>query len=314
MLLSVFSDLWYIGDWELESWSFIIYFLLLVFGLVTSYLATVHANDMVVEEGRGFNKRKVKTAIFKAFAFSLAVSIILTVLGKIIDNKIAKQDAKYAAIESKRISDSTANAYTDTLRSNFRDISNILGAYGFSLRETNDSLRYALIQIDKTIKDKIETSKKEPEPTLTIPETPTITENNNRLFFKYRLSSYNADAHIVNYRYIVINLKSSKNDMLLIDGEPYIQDGGSINQTNIISYSTNITNEENQVIIFLDKLERKSDEMFLIIDFTYKSKSGKLQEPMRMAYQISLSGKLVISADISKYDKIKEILKSKGFW
>lgn len=297
MLLSIWN---LIDFWELDTWSTI--FEILQYGTAfwILYLCTIHSNNMIKKSEFSWTA-DTKTVKFVWFIVAAILSIAFTYCGKRVDERMARMETNNINARNKVVSDSIATAYTDTLRKNTRDIVDILASYNLALRVSNDGFKSEIVEMDSTIKNKIETSKKEAQPTLNIPELPTITNNNGRFMFNYEIESTNADSHIDEYSYVAINSHTLEIQNIY---------GYTLNSSDIIKPSI----IPRTVSLFMENIEIKSDTLFLGIEYKYHSKGGIEQQPMRKIYRIIPKTLSVTLFDTYQYGILKKVLNDRSVW
>lgn len=180
----------------------------------------------------------------------------------------------------------------------------------FHYRTVEILARYGL-RVDTltgTIKSLNEKVTKEAPPTLRVVEYPILKKNTgtDEEVFAYKLQALNADAHIVDYRYIFINMNANRN----LD-KPEIILGGYMNHTTVIPKGEA---EPNERIVFIERGASVSDPFILAIEIDYKSKGNEKQLPVRKIYEVSISKHTVREMDNSQYLTVSNHFKKYKIW
>lgn len=133
---------------------------------------------------------------------------------------------------------------------------------------------------------------------------PKIDSVNGERLFSYSLRAINADAHLVDYYYVVMNT----DDYGVKIDSPQILSGGNMNFTTII-----IPNEPREMMIFIERRRKVNKNFFIAMEFTYKSKGNKIQTPLRKVYEVYGNQK-VREVDSYTFVRISLVLKRYKIW
>ena len=161
--------------------------------------------------------------------------------------------------------------YVDSIVNYHNYTTSLLARYGLKV----DTLKNAVTKFDTSFR-------RETPPTLTIFEAPTFDKKGEDRIVKYRLDALNADAHLLEYNYILISIKDSSGFRSL--DKPTVSPGVA-NFTTIVPKGAPY-----EMFIYVDRMKsvfRLSDTFYLAIDFYYKSKNNVRQTPLRKIYLIN---------------------------
>lgn len=206
------------------------------------------------------------------------------------NSNILNDQISYLRKESK----AAEREYTDSIVSYHNYTTDLLAKYGYKIDTLTNSVR------------KIDTSKGEAQPTLAILPTPIFQKNNNETNINYEISALTANAHILGYYYVLINTKA---------GMPYekpLLSGGILNFTTVIP-----AGDTRVMTLFLDRIKKFNnitDTFVLAMHFDYKSKSNKVQTPLRKVYVCYYSRNNIQETGSDEFILIANYLKKYKIW
>jgi hypothetical protein len=157
---------------------------------------------------------------------------------------------------------------------------------------------------------------RETPPTLTIPDLGfqkySADPKNNESVITYQLNALDANVHLLDYYYVIMNTKGNIFGKLVeFVGEPMLS-LGTMNFTTIIP-----AGEKRPMAFFVDRvkaMDKVTDTFLLAMEFVYKSKLNKIQTPLRKVFIVDYPNHVIREANNSVFMQAALYLKKKGIW
>ena len=283
--------------------------LLSVIGFLISYFGITHDDVKPY-----FRNKYIKWSIYLIFA----LSAIFDIAKSVVDGRDTTKMQNTIACDSKKIDslNGASKALTiqiDSFRGENRELNlahsialarhdsntiDILAKYGYKVDSFNNTLA--------KLKDKVN---KEIPPSLTILDKPTLfvkdTSGVKQSGLTFVLYSLNADSHITNAFYTIINIKNNQ-----LADTPFCDLFRGFNYTQIIPAGVPL-----QVYLPFAFRFFCTDTFVIALNFDYKSKGDKQQTPFRGAYTIvTTHPKSIQILDNFQFGELGKYLKKYNIW
>lgn len=248
----------------------------------------------------------------KLIIILLITAAIVSIINDWLDNK--SEEHSQATIESLNIKSGILRSeitdlrkenktaqkeYTDSLINYHNYTTLLLARYGLKV----DTLKNTIEELDSLSLMPAPIT----PPTLAMTNPPEYRALNDKEdVIGYTLEALNADVHVLNYYWTLIN---SKNNKLI--GKPEGFFGSSMNFTTIIPAGSSTSN-----MIFIDRFKPSNfnDTFFLALHFEYKGKNNARQTPVRKIYQVITKQKKVTSVDNYIFNTVAFYLRKYKVW
>ncbi len=251
---------------------------------------------------------KLEKKIFLALLFATAIfssykeftnDAAQTKANTIIDSLQSKTIILRELLDSSRVENKTAHIESmDSLARYQYNLTDLLAHYKLKV----DTFQNKIREISK--------SAKELPPTLTIFSPPKFDSLKNEIIISYNLHSLNADSHLLDYIYTIINIKKER-DSLSFWGVPIVYPGTS-NFTTILP-----ANKDYPLNFFIQRIKARdtvTNTFYIAMEFWYKSKGNKRQTPLRKVYRLDYNLKKVSDTNSDEFMRVAYFLKKYKVW